>query len=209
MFLPVSGAPGFIEERYDWDKGYSNELLRELEDVNLNGDSGAGAGAARGTTKAGREMENVKDVRDAREGSAEEISRAESMKDNHSDGNGNGKKGSVVKRIKGKWDERLGPTRMRRSTSEEWSDKENAIKDTKNEPSVVKVGEWIEKKIGSVELKGRKDATTVPVLDVALADLVSFFGISLLSSRAYMCNSSERSSPRSTVFPKHGTSSIP
>ena len=82
MFLPISGAPGFTEERYDWDKGYSDGLLRELEDVNANG-------PLRGTPP--------------RSGS----------------------------------------------------------------PSVV-----------SVNFKGRKDATTVPVLDVDLADLVcspSFF----------------------------------
>ncbi|KIL54587.1 hypothetical protein M378DRAFT_752707 [Amanita muscaria Koide BX008] len=33
MSVSISGAPGFVEERYNWDKGFSDELIKELEDV--------------------------------------------------------------------------------------------------------------------------------------------------------------------------------
>lgn len=92
VYVPPTGAPGFKGEGYDWDKGYSTELERELsEDVNGHVEE-----------ESGKELVGVVN-------------------------------GSVV---------------------------------------TTGVGSFIEKKSGSVELKGRREAT-VDVLDVSLADLVS------------------------------------
>lgn len=94
VYIPPSGAPGFKGEGYDWDKGYSSELEREL------------------ALGEGDERELV-GIRQGRKG-------------------------------KGKG---------------------------KGSATVLGVGDLMEKKSGSVELRGRQGGTT-PVLSVELADLV-------------------------------------
>ena len=144
VFVPISGAPGFMDKRYDWDKGYSNGLMREM--------TGDGGSVERGEQLKGWES----DV-DLREGRNVKVK---------------GRRESVVKRIKGKIEEKMGAKK--------------AAADKENEGASVKVvgegrlglGEFMEKKSGSIELISRKDAT-LPVLDVPLADTVSVPSLAL------------------------------
>ena len=137
VFAPISGAPGFMGERYDWDKGYSSGLMREMRE-----------GAKDGSVERDRGRESGAAERDS------DVDRAEGW------GGGvkaKGRRESVARRIRGKIEEKMGAAKKEKVGGQ---DKENEG-----------VGEFMEKKSGSIELDGRKDATT-PVLDVALADTV-------------------------------------
>ena len=48
MYLPPSGAPGFKGEEYDWDKGFSQELERELSVDGLGNEGEMGNGVKHG-----------------------------------------------------------------------------------------------------------------------------------------------------------------
>ena len=170
VFTSISGAPGFMGERYDWDKGFSNGLMKEMRESVMDGnESGRGSSAERDS-----------DV-DRREG-----------RDVTGSGNGNGsvrikgKRESVVKRIRGKIEEKIGTTKEARSvdvTKSSGMDKENEGAPVKLEGKVG-LGEFMEKKSGSIELGGRKEATT-PVLEVRLADMVSAKGINSPQTSLY------------------------
>lgn len=139
VFAPISGAPGFMDKRYDWDKGYSNGLMREMRE-----DDGSVEQEVKGwESDVGRNVS--------------------------ANGNGSvklkGRRESVVKRIKGKIEEKMGTKKV--------ADKENegASVTVVVSEGRLGLGEFMEKKSGSIELTSRKDAT-IPVLDVGLADTV-------------------------------------
>ncbi|KAF8625507.1 hypothetical protein AX15_005338 [Amanita polypyramis BW_CC] len=181
VFTPISGAPGFMERRYDWDKGFSTRLIKEME--------GAERVIVREVESEGEEGKNAN-------GSGSEtagVGVGVGGKTNGSGvGVGKGKRESVVKRIKGKLEKvgvrerrvNLGPTgnEVAIATAIGKGKENEGIKiEARGGVGVgvgvgvagvgVGVGEFMEKKSGSVELWGRKEAT-VPVLDVALADML-------------------------------------
>ncbi|TFK59542.1 TLD-domain-containing protein [Pluteus cervinus] len=122
-YIPPSGAPGFKGEGYDWDKGYSNELEREIMMDSEEQDQGQHQ-HVRGRQPGGEEKE-LKGINVMKGGYKTVIGIGADIKP------------------PGK----------------------------KEIPSAMAVGQLIEKKLGSVDLKGR-NLTTTEVLNVALADLI-------------------------------------
>ena len=137
VFAPISGAPGFMDNRYDWDKGYSNGLMKEMR-----GDDGS-------ITE--RELKGWESDVDRREGRSVKVK----VKGRE----------SVVKRIKGKIEEKMGAKKVADNKENEGASVKVVVEGR------LGLGEFMEKKSGSIELISRKDAT-IPVLDVALADTV-------------------------------------
>lgn len=117
--MPPSGAPGFKGDQYDWDKGYSTELERELTEGQIRTESPA-------------ESELV------------DVSTAGSLR---------GQAGPGERST-----DPVHPVGL-------------GISATAREAPPVGIANLMEKKSGSVELKGRKEMT-VGVLDGVLADLV-------------------------------------
>jgi len=166
-------------ERYDWDRGFSNGLMREMkESVKEGNERGRGSSAERDSNVDRKEGRNVTES-----------------------GNGNGsvrikgRRESVVKRIRGKIEEKMGTTKEARKimgASGSADVAKGSGKDKENEGAPVKLegkvglGEFMEKKSGSIELSGRKEATT-PVLEVRLADIVSAKGLGYLQPSLPSC----------------------
>ncbi|GLB45724.1 putative TLD-domain-containing protein [Lyophyllum shimeji] len=69
VYVPPSGAPGYAGERYDWDKGYSAELEREMMNGRGEGhEEGEGEGRGLGRGRCGeKEMEKETEQEKAKE----------------------------------------------------------------------------------------------------------------------------------------------
>ena len=165
VYIPPSGAPGFKGDRYDWDKGFSNELESEWRKKRLVNESNEN-----GTKNIGIDMPNRGDVASSRGGWSPSLGfvfgSVRSRKFNSQTPS------HAILGLDGGANRDSSPPR---DSHKNRQGRQNGRQSSHSSPTesggVDKMGEFIDQKIGRVELFGRKISSS-PVLMPQLASMV-------------------------------------
>jgi len=161
VYIPPSGAPGFTGDKYDWDKGFSDELESEWQKKRLVNESNEN-----GTKNIGIDMPNRSDAASSRGGWSPSLGfgfgSIRSRKFNSSSHAIHGLAMDGANRDS---------SPPRDSHKGRQNGRQSSHSSSTESGGVDKMGEFIDQKIGKVELLGRKMSSS-PVLMPQLASMV-------------------------------------